>query len=130
MKFFRTAKDGGEKSHVTGFFFIELKPLFSIVLLHFRNGTREAYHNHAFNALTWVLKGEFEEQMLKGHKRRYTPSFKPKLTRRSSFHKVFSIGDTYALSFRGPWKKQWQEYSTETGKITVLTHGRKVVSEF
>jgi hypothetical protein len=54
-KFFYTKPDGGKDSGVTGYFLIEWKPIFSIGILHFKEGTREAYHNHAFNALTWWL---------------------------------------------------------------------------
>mgnify|MGYP001575993171 CR=1 FL=1 len=57
MKLFYYGKDGGPESHVWGFWLIEAKSLFSIVLLRFENGTREAYHSHAFNSLSWVLRG-------------------------------------------------------------------------
>lgn len=132
MKFFRTATDGGADSHVTGFFFCEIKPLFSAVLLHFRNGTREAFHSHAFNAITWVLRGKFEEHRITDvnapgvtQVKTFVPSFKPKVTLRDNTHKVFSIGDTWALSLRGPWVDKWKEY--KGGKFVTLTHGRKVV---
>ena len=49
MKLFKYMKDGGPESTVWGYFLIEIKSLFTIVLLHFKNGSREAYHNHAFN---------------------------------------------------------------------------------
>lgn len=128
MKLFSTAKDGGNESHVTGFFIIESKPLFSIVLLHFRNGTREAFHSHAFNAATWVLKGKFLEKKLDGTETLFEPSVKPKLTSRDCFHKVFSYGDTWALSFRGPWSKTWREYLPQEERFVTLTNGRKVVN--
>ena len=127
MKLFSLAKDGGPDSHVTGFFLVEIKSLFSIVLLHFANGTREAYHSHAFNAVTWVLKGEFQERMLDGKVNIFKPSLKPKITLRSTFHKVFSVGSTWALSFRGPWTNTWKEFLPSTRKFVTLTHGRKIV---
>jgi hypothetical protein len=128
MKFFSKAADGGKDSGVTGFFLVEIKSLFSIVLLHFRNGSREAYHSHAFNALTLWLKGSVREQ-------RIVPSFAPefrdyrggqlKYTSRDTMHRVLSFGDSWALSIRGPWTKTWQEF--KNGKLITLTNGRKVV---
>ena len=58
MKLFHKSKDGGPDSNVTGYWLIEWKKAFSVVLLRFDAGTREAYHNHAFNAISWILKGE------------------------------------------------------------------------
>lgn len=128
MKLFQVAKDGGEKSHVTGLFLVEIKSLFSIVLLRFEDGTREAYHSHAFNALTWIVRGEFQEHMLDGRVRVFSPSLNPKWTPRSTFHKVFSVGTTYAISFRGPWSKTWREFLPATKEFVTLTHGRKIVA--
>lgn len=128
MKFFSLAKDGGKDSHVTALFFVEIKPLFTIVLLHFAKGTRDAFHSHAFNALTLWLKGRVKEHMLddfftgtnswKAGQVKYTP--------RNCFHKVEALEDTWALSIRGPWVDTWREFSTSFGFRT-LSHGRKVV---
>lgn len=52
MKILSKSYDGGPDSGVDGYWLIEIKSWFSIVLLHFNPGTREAFHNHAFNALT------------------------------------------------------------------------------
>ena len=57
MKLFHKSHDGGKNSGVTGYWLIEWKSGFSIVVLRFSKGTREAFHSHAFNALTWWLKG-------------------------------------------------------------------------
>jgi quercetin dioxygenase-like cupin family protein len=126
MKFFKKSYDGGTDSGVTGYWLVEIKPLFSIVLLKFNKGTRDAYHSHAFNALTIWLKGSVLEHELfspltpkkwrAGHIK-YTP--------RDNIHMVEALTDTWALSIRGPWAKTWFEYKNE--KIYELTHGRKVV---
>lgn len=129
MKFLQWAKDGGEDSHVTGFYIVELKGLLSIVLLHFANGTREAFHSHAFDAITWIIRGSFLERMLDGRTRLFQPSVKPKVTRRTTFHKVESLGNTWALSFRGPWKDTWREFLPKTRAFVTLTHGRQVLLE-
>ena len=56
MKLFSKCKDGGKESPVDGYFLIECKGLFSVALLKFNKGGREAYHTHAFDAYTWFLK--------------------------------------------------------------------------
>lgn len=55
MKIFRKMKDGGGDSTVTGYFLIEIKSLFSVVLLRFDGESRDAYHEHAFNCVSWLL---------------------------------------------------------------------------
>lgn len=125
MKLFQVAKDGGPKSHVTGFWIIEIKSLFSIVFLKFAKGTREAFHTHAFNAFTWFLRGSVTEYHKDGSEKQWRPSLRAKFTPRSCFHKVYAHVDTYALSIRGPWADRWQEYLPETNEIIQLTHGRK-----
>lgn len=127
MRLFETAKDGGDKSTVTGFFIIEMKWLFSIVLLHFADGSRDAYHFHAFGALSWVLKGKLTEHMLDGRVKVFTPSLRPKVTPRKCFHKVVSDKDSWVLTIRGPWINRWREYHPQTKEFVTFTHGRKVV---
>lgn len=127
MKIFKLMKDGGSQSHVHGFFFVEIKSLFSIVLLRFADGSREAYHNHAFNSVSWLLKGKLTENHLNGKVTEYDPRLKPIKTGRSIFHKVVSSGNTWVLSFRGPWVDTWQEYLPEDKKFITLIHGRKEV---
>ncbi len=129
MKFLFKRKDGGKDSNVTGFWFIEWKSFFSIVLLKFDKGSRESFHNHAFNALTFWLSGEVDEHLLDGTVKTWKPSIKPKYTPKSCFHKVFGVKTTYALSFRGPWNKTWKEYSPENKEFITLTHGRKKYEE-
>lgn len=126
MKFFKKSHDGGKESGVTGYWLIEWKAGFSIVLLRFSPGSREAFHNHAFNALTWWLAGSVREVFLEGGFKDWEPSFIPKWTPRSCFHKILAQDVSWALSIRGPWSKTWQEH--KHGKLINLTHGRKVIS--
>lgn len=141
MKFFSWRKDGGQYSHVTGLFFIEIKSLFSIVLLRFADGSRDAFHSHAFNSWNWVLTGEVSEHVAMdrvagplnhGFVRAmkhyvYTPSLWPVFTPRSRMHKVVSRGTTWVLSFRGPWADTWEEFLPAERRYVTLTHGRKEV---
>jgi len=124
MKFLKTAKDGGPKSTVTGHWLVELKSLFSVVLLRFDDGSRDEYHSHAFGSLNWVLSGRVVEQNLDGSVCEYRPSLLPVVTRRSTFHRVVSRGTTWVFSIRGPWSKTWEEYDPKTGDVSVLAHGR------
>jgi len=129
MKILSKGTDGGDKSNVTGYWLIEAKSLFSIVLLRFGKGSRENYHNHAFNAWTWFIHGEVIEEHRDKESINWKPSFKPKYTPKTCFHKVFAKETTWALSFRGPWDKTWKEYNPNTKKEITLTNGRKVVNE-
>jgi quercetin dioxygenase-like cupin family protein len=127
-EFLKRRKDGGEQSHVTAYFLVAIKPLFTIALLHFADGTREAFHSHAFNAITVVVKGSFCEEYLEG-KKVYFEAGDVKYTPRKRFHKVRSFGDTWALTFRGPWADTWKEFLPERNKFITLTHGRQVVQQ-
>lgn len=128
MKFLKVMKDGGPESTVTGYWLIEWKRVFSIVLLKFEGDSREAYHEHAFNCLSWVLRGRLFEIFRTGsattNLRIYDASWRPFITRRSDFHKVSSDGTSWVLSFRGPWKRYWREYRPLEGRTVILTHGR------
>jgi hypothetical protein len=130
MKFFQVGYDGGKDSGVTGYWLCEIKWLFSIVLLHFKKGSRENYHSHAFNAYSFFLSGEVEEHLVDGTVKVWKPSLKPKFTHWSTFHKVFALQDTWCLSFRGRWDDYWHEFSPTKKEYILLTHGRKVVKTF
>lgn len=134
MKLLHVGKDGGPESNVTGYWLIEWKRFFSIALLRFDHGSREAFHSHAFNCISWLLKGELCEEFIlrnstKAHvatlHRAYIPSYRPIITKRETFHRVFSIGTSWVLTFRGPWAKTWQEYDPVTRDFIVLGPGRE-----
>lgn len=133
MKFFETSKDGGPESTVHAHWIIELKGLFSIALLRFEDGSRDAYHSHAFNSISWVLSGELTEHVLGENDPNEDPiinwyqrSWKPVVTLRSTFHKVISKGRTWVLTIRGPWAKEWYEFDENTRESRVLGNGRQV----
>jgi hypothetical protein len=131
MRFFTYSKDGGPESKVGGYFLIEIKDLFTIVLLHFWPGSRDAYHTHAFNSVSWVLKGVLNERHFCGPEhfvgQFHYAGIRPILTRRDTFHRVVSIGHSWVLTFRGPWVDTWKEYLPKLNKFVTLTHGRKIV---
>lgn len=131
VKMFSYGKDGGPDSTVWGFWLIEWKRLFSVAVLCFENGSREAYHSHAFNSVSWVLKGRLQEDVLLdsgfGYWRVYRPRLRPVFTYREDMHKVTSVGRTWVLTFRGPWAKTWREWLPKTKEFVTLTNGRQVV---
>lgn len=129
MKLLGYGFDGGKKSTVKGFWLFEIKSLFSIVFLKFHKGSRENFHSHAFNAVTFFIKGNVTEHHLDGRELNWRGSFKPKFTPRNCFHKIFAHENTYAISFRGPWNKTWQEYSPVTKEFITLKEGREVVEK-
>lgn len=129
MRLFFKSKDGGQDSTVTGYWLIEWKRFFSIVLLHFEDGSRDAYHSHAFNCISWIYSGALIEFNLNADTNIYFPRWKPIITKRDTFHKVVSCGSTWVFSIRGPWAKEWKEYLPDQDKIITLTSGRKLIDE-
>lgn len=127
-RFFDHAKDGGPESCVDGYWLVEIKGLFSVAILRFGDGSRDSYHSHAFNSLTWIISGLTVERCLGRLARVRRPSIVPVVTRRSTFHRVVSIGVSWAVTVRGPWAKTWQEFDPRTGARITLAHGRKVVT--
>ena len=128
MKFLSLGTDGGKNSGVKGFWFIEIKNLFSIAFLRFQKGTRENYHSHAFNAYSWFLWGKIEEQHKDKDPMIWTPSLWPKSTPRSTFHRVNALETTYVFTIRGPWSKTWLEWDPKNEEYIELTNSRKVLS--
>jgi hypothetical protein len=125
-RLFYVKPDGGKDSGVTGYFLIEWKALFSVGFLRFKTGSREAYHNHAFNAVTFWIAGDVIEKCINGETKSFKPSLKPKFTKRSKFHKVIAIRETWAITFRGPWVDYWNEF--KNGNLVTLTHGRNITA--
>lgn len=126
MRVLEVAADGGKDSGVKAYFLFEIKWLCSIAILRFSAGSREAYHSHAFNALTWWLKGSATEFHIDGKTLCWNPSWVPKITKRTCFHKIIANETTWAFTIRGPWCKTWQEYSNNNVLVT-LTNGREIV---
>ena len=137
MNIFNKRKDGGESSPVDAYFLIEVKGLFTIALLKFNKGQREAFHTHAFNAWTWFLKGNMRESRFNTtFSTVYTRSIFPKFTSRYNNHRVIAEEDSWCITLRGPWQKTWTEHkqvTTRKGvrrfKVTTFGHGRNILGE-
>jgi hypothetical protein len=141
------SKDGGPESRVR-MWGLECKAVGSILVLRFEEGTREAFHTHAFNAWSWVLSGALVEQTLPEKNQPlwhdllsnmderglsqftewagFGPSLRPIHTDRRRFHKVAGGSrGAWVLSFRGPWWTGWRELDPTTGEQTKLAPGRQ-----
>lgn len=128
MKICHYGKDGGQESTVTGFWLVEIKKWFSVAFLVFDGKSREAFHTHAFNSISWLLKGELTEEFIDGMGHPLLPSWKPIITTRDTFHKVDSVGKSWVLTFRGPWAKTWEEFLPNESRFRTLVSGRKEVA--
>lgn len=115
MKILWGAKDGGPESkvYVWG---LEIKSLFSVLLLRFAEGSREAFHSHAFNAISWVLTGQLWERFYPGMVGAlprwtiYRPSRRPVRTPRERLHQVRGVAPrSWVLTLRSPWRSTWRD---------------------
>lgn len=128
MKLFHKAKDGGPASTVTGYWLIEWKRAFSVALLRFDHGSREEFHSHAFDAVSWLLSGRLREEHLDGRVHHHHAGGRPIVTRRSTFHRVVAEGTAWVLTFRGPWMRTWEEFDPRVSAFVLLTHGRRPIA--
>lgn len=126
MRFLSVSKDGGPRSNTTAYWLAEIKSLFSVALLRFTEKDREEYHSHAFDSISWVLRGSLTENHLDGRVQRHHAGLTPVVTSKSTFHRVEADSTSWVLTFRGPWVRFWNEM-TPDGKLVTLTHGRKEV---
>ncbi len=126
----RVTKDGGPESTVWAHWLFESKRWGSIVLLRFENGSRDAYHSHAFHCVSWLLSGGLVEDRIEPADEAttytYLPGAYPIITTRENTHKVTSVGRSRVLSFRGPWAARWREITPGDGEVA-LASGRRVV---
>jgi len=125
--FLKKRKDGGPNSPVDAYFLVELKGFFSIAILKFNKGGREAFHSHAFDALTWFIKGELVEEDVSGDLLEYKRSVRPKVTLKNKNHRVKAVVDSWCFTIRGPWVESWTEYKEDSDQTTFFKHGRSVI---
>jgi hypothetical protein len=126
MRFLSKTKDGGPQSPVDAYFLFEIKSGISIALLKFNKGGREAFHTHAFNALTWFLNGDLVEEAIDNTTHIYKRSLLPKITKREKNHRVYAAKTSWCFTIRGPWTQTWTE--TQNNKTITLTHNRRIIN--
>ncbi len=136
MKILMGSKDGGPESTVR-MWGLESKRFGSILVLCFAEGSREAFHSHAFKSISWLLSGCLVEETIKrvssaGRVHRayedtvYVPSVSPIRTPRERMHKVSGFAtSSWVVTFRGPWEPTWLDWSDYESKPRRLSWGRK-----
>ncbi len=136
LKFHWGTKDGGTESRVWCYG-VESKLFGSLLVLRFAYGSREAFHSHAFNALSWLITGRLHEVKASlaggycwsGGVTIHKPAWKPIHTTRETFHKVEGWApNSWVLTLRGPWRATWSEFLPLVNRFVRLTHGRKEVT--
>lgn len=104
--------DLGEQS-VTELTILEYKKLFSIKLFNFHRseGLQDRFHTHAFNAYSFLLKGDYTEEVLENNKivkylrSRSKTLFIPK----DSYHRITRSKGCVTLLITGPWGETFKE---------------------
>ena len=92
---------------------LEWKKLFSIKLFHFHKteGSQDRFHTHAFNALSFLLKGNYTEEVLDGKKVLRLPRNRSKIIfiPKGQFHRITKSEGCRTLLITGPWDAEWSE---------------------
>ncbi len=118
------AKDGGPESKVDGFWMFRSKRWGTVAVLKFAQGSREAFHSHAFNSHSIVLKGKLLELHKNGEVDVHSTGHYIR-TLRNTFHKVLGLEETsWVLTVRGPWSDTWLDQDEKDGITRTLTHNR------
>lgn len=112
--------DLGEQS-VTELTILEYKKWFSIKLFNFHKseGVQDRFHTHAFNAYSFLLKGDYTEEVLEDNKivkclrSRSKALFIPK----DSYHRITRSKGCITLLVTGPWGDTFKELRKIVGDM-------------
>jgi hypothetical protein len=110
--------DLGEQS-ITELTLLEYKKWFSIKLFNFHKsgGVQDRFHTHAFNAYSFLLKGDYTEEVLEDNKiikclrSRSKALFIPK----DSYHRITRSKGCVTLLVTGPWGETFKELRNTVG---------------
>lgn len=92
---------------------LEWKKLFSIKLFHFHktSGKQDRFHTHSFNAVSFLLSGNYIEEVIQDGKvvaldrNRSRIIYIPK----NEYHRITKSGGCRTILITGPWGKYWKE---------------------
>lgn len=92
---------------------LEWKKLFSIKLFHFHktDGDQDRFHTHAFNAVSFLLHGDYVEEVIDGNaikplqRSRKWALFIP----RDTYHRITKSEGCRTLLITGPWGAEFKE---------------------
>lgn len=121
--------------NVTELTILEYKKLFSIKLFKFHktDGKQDRFHTHAFNAYSFLLKGNYIEEVLDGDVIKKLPRNRSRVLfiPKDSFHRITKSTNCTTILITGPWGKTFKELTDVGGgmyKETECGEGRKVLS--
>jgi hypothetical protein len=104
--------NNGEQN-VTELTILEWKKLFSIKLFHFHKttGDQDRFHTHSFNAVSFLLKGNYIEEVIVGKKVLPLPRNRSKILYipKGEFHRITKSDGCRTLLITGPWEPEWTE---------------------
>jgi hypothetical protein len=92
---------------------LEWKKFFSIKLFHFHktDGKQDRFHTHSFNAVSFLLSGNYIEEVVQDGKvvaldrNRSRVIYIPK----NEYHRITKSGGCRTILITGPWEKYWKE---------------------
>lgn len=129
MHFDRTSIGVGDIARFTIF---EWKPIGGIIINVFNTTDQNRFHTHAFPAVSLMLRGTYEEDVMDletpGHPvhTKHT-SLGFRFIPRQYCHKIRkSSKNAVSITFEGPWKAIWAEYF-DNGRVKEYTWGREVI---
>jgi hypothetical protein len=92
---------------------LEWKKLFSLKLFHFHKtaGKQDRFHTHAFNAVSFLLKGNYTEEVVKDGRVVALPRNRSRLIfiPKNEYHRVTKGEGCYTLLLTGPWGAEFKE---------------------
>jgi hypothetical protein len=129
--------------HITQYTIFESKYLFSIILYNWKTIRQNRFHSHAFSALAFLLRGQYEEETYsKGviKKKVVNQWLKPRFLPQHYCHRILKADPhTWTLVLVGPWSKYWYEFFDNAKEVNAedkyyecwvkYTWGRKVISK-
>lgn len=127
-KIFHYDKTSLGVGNIQRFIFFEFKFFGGIILNIFNTHNQDRFHSHAFHAISLMLKGAYNEDVIENNKI-ITKNIKPgiRFISRSYIHKIKeSELNTISVTFEGPWQQIWNEYF-DNGRIKTYSWGRKVL---
>lgn len=119
--------------YIIAYTLFEHKYLFSIIVYHWKTIKQNRFHSHAFPAVAFLLRGEYEEEVYsRGNiiKKTVNQWLKPRWLPRNYTHRILAAKPkTWTVVFTGPWIKHWYEYFDDTKTWVKYAWGRKVVEK-
>ncbi len=114
--------------NIKRFTIIEIKYLGGIIVNIFNTSNQDRFHSHAFNALSWMIRGHYyEDVIVDGNLLKLKKIERSRFIPRNYIHKITkSSPNAMSITFEGPWESTWNEYF-DNGRIKTYSWGRKVI---